>query len=233
MILAAETLTVFGLVSGAVVSAGTLGVALRSSRGDGMAKTVEGALELGDRYKTELAEVRADLSALTVKLTECTDLHEAAATELAEVRSMAQRAIDNDATAPLIADAGDAWFTLGIMGELVDCNRGFINLFGLAPNEVMAPGSWRSRVEPGDLAALDATAGHVFAARSPLHTSFRVQVGASLVPVLARAHPLQAAADGSFMGWKGILVPQWDKAVTNDPSAWPAPPPTPWGTFPE
>lgn len=234
MVLAAiDPVTAAGIITGALVSAGTLGVALRSSRGDAMARTMTGALELGDRYKADLEAMRTDMDGLRAELAQCTELHAEAAAEVDQVRHLAERALASDVVGPLVAEAGDAWVTLGAMGELQDYNRGFLRLFSLEAAEAMAPGSWRNAVYPDDLAALDLTAGHVFEARGHLHTSFRVKIDGRLVPVKARATPRSAASDGTFLGWRCILVPQWDEAVDYTGPEWAPAPPTPWGTFPE
>ena len=232
VILGVEAITVYGIISGALVSAGTLAVAVRSSRGDAMTKTMQGALELGDRYKDEWDEMRKELDSLRTELTKCTEMHSAAAADLEEVRHLAEMALSADTIGPLLADASDGWFTLGSMGELQDFNRGFLSVFSLSESEALAPGSWRDRVLPEDLTALDAVATHVFNTQSHLHTSFRVRIGDQLVPVLARAHPKTSAGSGEFMGWRGILIPQWSQSE-DAPAPWPSAPPTPWGTYPE
>lgn len=227
-VFAVETVTVYGIISGSIVSVITLGVALRSSRGDHMASTLTGALDLGDRYKALADDVEADLAAMRIEmkgmaaaLSKCHDQHALAEAEIAELR--AHECFQGELP----------WFILDHHGGIASFNDAYMDLFGLTRSQANETANWRDTVVPDDLTRLDREALRTFTARSELSTDFRVVSDGRLVKVLARAFP-RFDESGNFHGWIGILAPQWGSSTPAPPgaSSWPAAPPAPWGTYP-
>lgn len=224
-ILGAEPLTVYGIISGTVVSVLTLGYAVKSGRGDRMVTTLQTAWEAGDRAEAKVQELedvidefRTEMTGMAEALKHCQDQHAIAEQEIAELR--AHQCFQGELP----------WFMLDAHGGIDKFNDAYMDLFGLDRVQAENTADWRDTVPPEDLLRLDREAGRVFEKQGELDIDFPVVSNGRKVTVLARAFP-RFDDDGEFAGWIGLLAPQWGSSVPAEANWQPAPP-APWGTYP-